>query len=192
MDKTLRKNGRVMVTVSIALPKPDPKCKSMRTYYQTFERVLLSHAVKRLLPSAVRHSQTVPAADFEPYALTAKHTVTLHTDTLLSLYTDVTERAGGLTVLERVADTWNLSTGLPMGLGEFLPGKGFPFPGHRKRRIAAALEAEGTAPIPPLGHVRCDDFYLLPDKVILFWQPGAAGTVSQGVYETGITRTSSS
>jgi hypothetical protein len=117
--------------------------------------VLLRHAAKRLLPSAIRKSQSCAPADFEPYSLTAKHTVTLHTDAYISLYTDVAECADGLTVQERIADTWNLVSGFPMVLGDFLPGK--------KRRLGD---------IPSLKHLRPGDFYLAPGKVVLFLQPG--------------------
>jgi hypothetical protein len=150
IEKALRKNGRIMVKVSLSLPKPDKKQKRMRVYYQTFERVLTRHAVKHLLPSAIQASQSGKPADFEPYTLTARHTVTLRSDTRLSLYTDIVECADGLSVQERVGDTWDLGTGLPMGLGDFIPRKD----------------------LPRYKNLRADDFYLAPGKIVLYWQPG--------------------
>jgi hypothetical protein len=186
VEKSLRKHGRVMVNVSISLPKTEKKQKHMRTYYQAFEHVLMRHAEKQLLPSAIRKSQSCAPADFEPFSLSAKHTVALCTDALLSLYTDVTESADGLTVHERIADTWNLGTGRPMGLNSFFPYKGFALSGYVKRQIAPAIgENTGT---PPLKYLRSDDFYLLPDRIVLFWQPGVAGSSRQGVHEVSFPR----
>lgn len=188
VEKALRKNGRVMVKVSVTLPKPDKKQRHMRTYYQTFERVLMRHAVKRLLPSAVRGSQACKPAEFVPYTLTAKHTVTLHTDTRLSLYTDIVEYADGLAVTERIADTWDLGTGLPMGLGAFFPSGGFALPGHAKRQAASAVASQALHDAPSVKHLRIDDFYLTPDRIVLFWQPGAAGSSGHSARELSLPR----
>jgi hypothetical protein len=169
-EKALRKNGRVMVTVALGLPKVDKKLKNIAAHYRTLARVLNRHAVKTLLPSAIRAYNAAPR-DFEPYALTARHTVTLHNDEYLSLYIDVSERADGLTVLERSSDTWRLSDGTPVNLSAFIPGR---------KKIA------GVIPPAMKRSFRTHDFYLRPDATVLFWQPGSIEPNSHGIQELTI------
>ncbi len=58
---------------------------------------------------------------FQPWSATLDYRVTLEDDRLLSIYVDATERSDGRPMTVRTADTWEIKTGFPHLLPDFLP-----------------------------------------------------------------------
>ena len=116
-------------------------------------------------------------------------TVTLETDTLLSLYTDATERCGAEALTLRRSDTWEMRTGLPLP-----PESLFPAGSHWRRtvtaRAAEQIEAElarGVSLYHPDWRRRLraalgtDHFYLTPDALCLYCQMYAIAPAVEGI-----------
>jgi hypothetical protein len=126
---------------------------------------------------------------FTPAVVELSYTVTLLSDGVLSLYRDYTEEAdAGAGAVWRAAETWNLWAGCPVTLPGLL--------GRRRRAYAGLLAAAETllaaqrrAGAPLYGDVsararrffRAERFYLTPDGIAIFWNPGLLAPRCAGV-----------
>lgn len=120
--------GIAVLTASVSLPEPFPaadrRARRIRRYYQLQCRAFLRYCENWLLPQAeaeyhraLSSSQPLPCFRAE-----LGHQVTYQDGRLLSLYTQSKEMTG-TTLLRRWGDTWDLESGYPLPLSEFLPAR---------------------------------------------------------------------
>lgn len=188
--------GVVVLTTDFCIPVlsglPQKTEARLNRYYELMLQEAERYAEKHLHPAASEAFRKALAEGrlIPPLTLRLRYTVTLaESDGALSLYTDMTERAGNDTVVLRRADTFSLPDGYPIAVMD-----------HKSRRKAArrctrmireGSVREGSAREGTVkginGRVgrrlRNDRCCLLPDGIMTFFPPGEIAPVDAGVIE---------
>ena len=119
--------GIPVLTAEVALPEPVPLAdrvsRRIHRYYQTQCRAFLRYCESLLLPQAAAEYRTALAASspLPEFRAELSYRVTYNQDGLWSLYTQSRERVGpGPELVTRRSDTWDLTEGYPVPLGDFL------------------------------------------------------------------------
>ncbi|MEG1857476.1 MAG: DUF3298 domain-containing protein [Pseudoflavonifractor sp.] len=145
--RSMKSDGEPVLTLCLRLPKfseETPALRRMERYYRAlcqrwrtrWEDVLFPRACAAL--AAAREG----SRPFRPWEATLDFTVTRSGGGVLSLYLDARELCGGGTLTVRQGDTWDLASGTPCVLADFLPGER-----HRRRRILTAVAEQIAARI---------------------------------------------
>ena len=181
-----------LLTARLRLPRWDgPDGRRFNRYYAAYARAFFSYCRHALLPRA---TQALTISQQSGGAIPVWHaaldtTVTLHTDRLLSIYTDTVEQTDGRRLVIRRADTWNLAENAPLAPFQLFPGVSVP----RRRLIGAVTgqilqrQEQGVAIYRPDWRrtirtaFSADRFYLTPEHLCLFYQMYAIAPALEGV-----------
>lgn len=179
-----------LITASCRLPELAGAGRFNR-YCAAYRRAFFAYCETALLPRA-REALVLAqqqSGALPQWQISLETTVTLHTDRLLSLYTDTVERLTRRRFLLRRSDSWDLAADVPLA-----PEALFP-PGARWRRalrdeaarqIRARQEA-GTALFHPDWQrlVRTEfspaHLYLTPERLCLYYQMFSIGPAAEGI-----------
>jgi len=129
-------DGLTLLSAEAVLPRWEGQGGGrFNRYYQSYAKAFVRYCQRELLPRVTEeYHQAVQSSGALPsYRVELHTTVTLHTDTLLSLFTDSVETGGRRRLVLRRGDTWNLATGYPMEAKTF-----FPHGGCRKKLLTLA------------------------------------------------------
>ena len=124
--QTLKREGEPVLILSLRTPELDAEGRSARRinrYYGKLAQIRKARWETSLFPAACAALADARAASrpFEPWSVTLDYRVTQEEAGLLSLYVDAVERAAGRPLTVRTADTWDLTSGIPYLLTDFLP-----------------------------------------------------------------------
>ena len=122
--------GIPVLSASVSVPQPVPAAdrisRRILKYYQLQCRSYLRYCEKWLLPQAETEYRAALAASAPLPCFRAElgYRVTYNEGGLWSLYTQSREvTLPGQTILTRRGDTWDLSAGFPIPLGDFYPAR---------------------------------------------------------------------
>ena len=111
--QTLKWEGEPVLVLSLRTPELDAESRGARRinrYYGKLAQIWKALAEAR-----------AASRPFEPWSVTLDYRVTQEEAGLLSLYVDAVERSTGRPLTVRTADTWDLASGVPHLLTDFLP-----------------------------------------------------------------------
>ena len=138
--------GIPVLTAAVSVPEPVPAADSIsrriRRYYQLQCRAFLRYCEKWLFPLAEAEYRAALAvsAPLPCFHANLEYRVTWQDQGFLSLYTQSREvTLPGQTILTRRGDTWDLSAGFPIPLGDFYPARS---PWKRQLMALAAEEIQ--------------------------------------------------
>jgi hypothetical protein len=160
-------------------------------YYAAYGRAFFSYCQSVLLPQA---QEALAAARENGGALPEWQigldtVVTLHTDGLLSLYTDTVERCSARRMVLRRSETWDLTDASLVPLSRFFP-EGRRWRRHLLSAAAAQIrlqQQQGVALYHPDWQRRLrtafnsDRFYLTEQGLFLFYQMYAIAPAAEGI-----------
>lgn len=124
--QALKWEGEPVLVLSLRTPELDAESRGARRinrYYGKLAQIWKARWETSLFPSACAALAEARAASrpFEPWSVTLDYRVTQDEAGLLSLYVDAVERSTGRPLTVRTADTWDLASGVPHLLTDFLP-----------------------------------------------------------------------
>lgn len=188
--------GIPVLTASVSVPQPEPLAdkvsRRIHRYYQLQCRSYLRYCEQWLLPQAEAEYRAALAASSPLPCFRAElhYRVTYNEGGLWSLYTQSREvTLPGQTLLTRRGDTWDLSAGFPIPLGDFFPPRS-PW----KRRLLALAAAEiqrqekaGVARYHESWrkelrrHFNAQNFYLTAEGLSFFFPMYAIAPAAEGI-----------
>ena len=181
-----------LLTAQLRLPRWNGQGgKRFDRYYAAYARAFFSYCRHTLLPRA---TQALALAQQSGGAIPDWHialdtVVTLHTDRLLSHYTDTVEQTEGRRLVIRRADTWDLAENTPLAPTRLFPGVSVP----RRRLLRAVTEQilrqqeQGTASYHPdwrraiRAALSTDHLYLTQEHLCLFYQMYTIAPALEGI-----------
>lgn len=181
--------GVVVLTSDLSVPEVQgigaKAGARLSRYYGLMLSEAARYAEKHLFPAASEAFRRALGEGrlMAPYALKLRYTVTqAKPDGALSLYTDMTERAGNETVILRRADTFSVADGYPV-----------PPIGRRAKKKAARRCARMVKDGAVKGitgsvrrHLRRDRCCLTSEGFLVFFPPGEVASVETGVVELAL------
>lgn len=139
-------DGIPVLYAAAAVPLPEPAesrtARRIRRYYQLQCRSFLRYCERFLLPLAKAEYRAAlsVSAPLTVFRAELRYQVTYNEGGLWSLYTQSRETLRpGQTLVHRRGDTWDLSAGYPVPLGDFFPPRS---PWKRQLLALAATEIE--------------------------------------------------
>lgn len=187
--------GIPVLSARLSLPRPTAGAgrkvlHRLERYYRQFGASYLRYCQEFLYPQAAAAFAQAAAvgAPLPQFSAKVSHRVTWNENGLWSLYLDAVER-GGVPLTVRRGDTWDLSTGTPVPLVEFFPGRTSP------RKLLPALATEEIQRQTEAGNAvyREDwrklvrrafsggNYYLTPEGLCFFYQMYALAPAAEGV-----------
>lgn len=188
--------GIPVLTANVSLPKPEPladrTARRIHRYYQAQCRAFLRYCESWLLPQAASEYQTALASSgpLPEFRAELSYRVTYNQDGLWSLYTQSREQTGsGPALVTRRGDTWDLTEGYPVPLGDFFP-KGS---GWKKRLLSLAAEEIDRRARAGVGqylpewkqalrrYFNPQNYYLTEEGLAFFYPMYALAPANQGI-----------
>jgi hypothetical protein len=163
--------------------------RRINAHYLYLAKRMKRRGQRTLYRRALAARKSAGPAGFIPHTLSVKHKVTYNDRDLLSLYHDHAENDGqAREAVCRTADTWRLSEGVPVTLGDVCGGR----KALRRLLRLAVTEAgqhreNGQAPYSGRyaramrRHFDRSRFYLTDRGVALFWEAGGIAPAAKGL-----------
>ena len=188
VEKSWDWEGITVLRAAVTLPQFEGRrARRLNRYYRRFAQSFLKYCERELYPraAALCREKMAVSAPWSVSAAKLSYTVTYENDTLLSLYADAAEENLPPCQTLRRADTWELSSALPLPLGELL-GEGWKKALRKRIRDEARARAEsfyGDYRIRLRRFFSSRNFYLREDGVCLFYQMRTLAPASEGIVE---------
>lgn len=181
-----------LLTARVRLPRWDGQDgRRFDLYYTAYARAFFSYCLHTLLPRATEALalSRQSGGAIPDWHITLDTNVTLHTDRLVSLYTDTVEQTDGRRLVVRRADTWDLAENTPLPPTQLFPGVSVPRRRllgdvtdqilRRQEQGLAAYNLDWRRAIRAA--FSADHLYLTPEHLCLFYQMYTIAPALEGI-----------
>jgi len=192
-EKSWDTEGITVLRASVTLPQFEGRrARRLNRYYRRFALSFLKYCETELFPraAALCREKMAVSAPWSVSTATLSYAVTLENEDILSLYADAVEENLPPRLTIRRADTWELSSALPLPLSALFAPK-FPYRRYLRRflRAQACERAEaGAALHEDYRHAlrTCfseRNFYLTDEGLRLFYPMYSLASAREGIVE---------
>ena len=182
----LRMQGKPVLSLTLSLPRVTGDARGCAVIDRHYAKLRDAWRSRWTGPLYQKAAQEVLSQGCPPWTAVLDHTVTLHTEDLLSLFWTacITTAQGSHAV--RCGECWNVKTGALLTLSDVLPA------GVRRRALLSALEQEAGKleeqglPLKPdwqtllRRRFQPDRFWRTADATVFFFPPGLLAPPESG------------
>lgn len=193
LEKSWEREGVTVLRAKVTLPQFEGRrARRLNRYYRRFALSFLKYCEAELYPraAALCREKMAVSAPWSVSRAALSYTVTYESEAFLSLYTDAAEEALPPRQVLRRADTWELSTALPLPLAALFAGGTWKKALRRRFRAEARERTEaGRSEFYPdyrrslRSCFSSRNFYLTADGIRLFYQMRSVAPAREGVVE---------